>query len=162
MSEQFEIQTIGRIRRMPETAHYDDDLLDFCYVYTFDKKWKDGLLANVDKAYETRRLFLKEECKTFTLEKELRDLDVSMVGEREVLQMVYDHYVDMYKLSKDREQNQRILHEAGYVFGDELISQILQGVFVLEMSDDHWEDLDVVFDGKHAHPRPKQLTLWAM
>ena len=34
MSEQFEIQTIGRIRRMPEATHYDDDLLDFCYVYT--------------------------------------------------------------------------------------------------------------------------------
>ena len=29
MSEQFEIQTIGRIRRMPEAYHYDDDLLDF-------------------------------------------------------------------------------------------------------------------------------------
>ena len=25
MSEQFEIQTIGRIRRMPEAKHYEDD-----------------------------------------------------------------------------------------------------------------------------------------
>ena len=33
MSENFTIQTIGRIRRMPEAKHYDDDLLDFCYVY---------------------------------------------------------------------------------------------------------------------------------
>ena len=40
MSEQFEIQTIGRIRRMPEARHYDDDLLDFCYVYTFDETYK--------------------------------------------------------------------------------------------------------------------------
>ena len=69
MSEQFEIQTIGRIRRMPEACHYDDDLLDFCYVYTFDEKWKAGLFAAMDKAYETRRLFLKPKCKTFTLEK---------------------------------------------------------------------------------------------
>lgn len=44
MSESFEIQTIGRIRRMPEAKHYDDDLLDFCYVYTFDEKYKAGLL----------------------------------------------------------------------------------------------------------------------
>lgn len=57
MSEQFEIQTIGRIRRMPEARHYDDDLLDFCYVYTFDETYKEGLLSNMDKAYETRRLF---------------------------------------------------------------------------------------------------------
>ena len=46
MSEQFEIQTIGRIRRMPEARHYDDDLLDFCYVYTFDETYKAGLLSN--------------------------------------------------------------------------------------------------------------------
>ena len=40
MSESFEIQTIGRIRRMPEAIHYEDDLLDFCYVYTFDENTK--------------------------------------------------------------------------------------------------------------------------
>ena len=84
MSESFEIQTIGRIRRMPEAKHYEDDLLDFCYVYTFDEKYKAGLLSNMDKAYETRRLFLKEKCKTFTLEKEIRDLDVGSLGERNV------------------------------------------------------------------------------
>ena len=42
MSETFEIQTIGRIRRMPEAKHYEDDLLDCCYLYTtlqvFNKK----------------------------------------------------------------------------------------------------------------------------
>ena len=34
MSEVFEIQTIGRIRRMPEAKHYGEDLLDCCYLYT--------------------------------------------------------------------------------------------------------------------------------
>lgn len=32
MSEVFEIQTIGRIRRMPEAKHYGEDLLDCCYL----------------------------------------------------------------------------------------------------------------------------------
>ena len=45
MSESFEIQTIGRIRRMPEAKHYDDDLLDFCYVYTFDEKYNQSSSA---------------------------------------------------------------------------------------------------------------------
>ena len=130
MNENFEIQTIGRIRRMPETVHYEDDLLDFCFVYTFDNTWKNGLLASVDKAYETRRLFLKEKCKTFTLQKQLRNLDVSMVGEREVLLMVHDHFVQKYGLGSDKKQNQRILQEAGYIFGDTLISQILHGEYV--------------------------------
>ena len=130
MNEQFEIQTIGRIRRMPEANHYDDDLLDFCFVYTFDNTWKNGLLKSVDKAYETRRLFLKEKCKSFTLQKQLRNLDISMVGEREVLQMVYEHFVKKYDLSGDKKQNQRKLQEAGYVFGDCLITEILHGEFV--------------------------------
>ena len=130
MSEQFEIQTIGRIRRMPEAVHYEDDLLDFCFVYTYDEQWKNGLLSKVDKAYETRRLFLKEKCKTFTLDKELRDLDVSMLGEREVLDVVHNHYMTKYGLSGDKKQNQRILSNAGYVFGDTLVAQILQGEYV--------------------------------
>ena len=59
MSETFEIQTIGRIRRMPEAKHYEEELLDYCYVYTFDEKYKAGLLTDIDKAYEVRRLFVK-------------------------------------------------------------------------------------------------------
>ena len=130
MNEQFEIQTIGRIRRMPERIHYDDDLLDYCYVYTYDEEWKNGLLANMDKAYETRRLFLKSKCKTFTLQKELRNLDFGMIGEREVLKKIYDHYVDKYSLGNDKKMNRLILQNNGYILGDALQSQILQGIYV--------------------------------
>lgn len=130
MSESFEIQTIGRIRRMPEARHYEDDVLDFCYVYTFDEKYKAGLLSNVDKAYETRRLFLKEKCKTFTLEKEMRDLDFEGLGEREVLFKLYDAMVEKYRLGSDKVQNQRLLADAGYIFGAEIRGQALQGAFV--------------------------------
>ncbi len=130
MSEQFEIQTIGRIRRMPEAHHYEDDLLDFCYVYTFDEKYKAGLLSNMDKAYETRRLFLKDKCKTFTLTKEIRDLDYDGLGEREVLNKIYDAFVTKYHLGADKKMNQMILAGHGYVFGNELLGQALHGQFV--------------------------------
>lgn len=33
-SEAFQIQTVGRIMRMPEAKHYGNDLLDSAYVYT--------------------------------------------------------------------------------------------------------------------------------
>lgn len=69
MSESFEIQTIGRICRMPEAKHYDDDLLDFCYVYTFDEKYKAWLLSDIDKAYETDVYFLKISVKHSLLKK---------------------------------------------------------------------------------------------
>lgn len=130
MSESFEIQTIGRIRRMPEAKHYEDDLLDFCYVYTFDEKYKAGLLVNVDKAYETRRLFLKDKCKTFTLEKEIRDLDFNGLGEREVLHKIYDFFVKKYALTNDKELNQTKLEADGYIFGDEIIGRALHGKFI--------------------------------
>ena len=130
MSEQFEIQTIGSIRRMPEAKHYDDELLDFCYVYTFDEKYKAGLLATMNKAYETRRLFLKPKCKTFTLEKEDRDLDFDGLGEREVLNRIYDALVEKYHLGSDKQRNRMILEENSYVIGDEILGQALHGVFV--------------------------------
>ncbi|MCM1508562.1 MAG: DEAD/DEAH box helicase family protein [Ruminococcus flavefaciens] len=130
MSENFEVQTIGRIRRMPETKHYEDDLLDFCYVYTFDEKYRQGLLSDVDKAYETRRLFLKDKCKTFTLEKQVRDMDFDGLGERDILAMLHQHLIDKYKLDDNKEQNQKILHSAGYIFGEDIINQVLYGEFV--------------------------------
>ncbi len=130
MNEGFEIQTIGRIRRMPEAKHYEDDLLDFCYVYTFDEKYKAGLLSSIDKAYETRRLFLKDKCKTFTLEKEIRDLDFDGLGEREVLIKIHEALVAKYHLGSDKKQNQMLLADAGYVFGAEIHGQALQGEFV--------------------------------
>ncbi|MEA4824917.1 MAG: DEAD/DEAH box helicase family protein [Clostridiaceae bacterium] len=130
MSENFEIQTIGRIRRMPEARHYEDDLLDFCYVYTFDEKYKSGLLSTMDKAYETRRLFLKPVCKTFTLVKQIRDLDFDGLGEREVLDKVYNALVKKYKLGSNKKQNQMLLADVGYVFGDQIFGQALHGQFV--------------------------------
>lgn len=130
MSESFEIQTIGRIRRMPEAKHYEDDLLDFCYVYTFDEKYKAGLLSSIDKAYETRRLFLKDKCKTFTIEKQVRDLDFDGLGEREVLVKIHEALVKKYNLGSDKKMNKMLLADAGYVFGTDIHGQALQGEFV--------------------------------
>lgn len=147
MSEPFTIQTIGRIRRMPEAHHYDDDILDFCYVYTFDEEYKAGMLSGLDKAYETRRLFLKEKCKTFTLEKEIRDLDYHGLGEREVWYKIYDLFLRKYHLStnpdaaKKFRENADILKGAGYKIGSTLYGRTLKGKFVrtetIRESDDY-------------------------
>ncbi|MBR4782138.1 MAG: DEAD/DEAH box helicase family protein [Lachnospiraceae bacterium] len=130
MSEEFEVQTIGRIRRMPEAVHYNDDLLDFCYVYTFDEKYKTGLLTDMDKAYETRRLFLKDKCRSFTLEKQVRDIDFDGLGDRDILALIHEHLVFKYKLSDDKAQNKKLLQSVGYVFGNNIINQVLYGQFV--------------------------------
>lgn len=130
MSEDFEIQTIGRIRRMPEAKHYDVDVLDFCYLYTFDEKYKEGIKAAMSEAYETKRVFLKDKCKTFTLQKQLRNKDLDGLGERETFLVVYKYLVDKYKLTGNKEDNKLRLEGAGYVFKDEIIGYIREGKFV--------------------------------
>lgn len=129
-SESFEVQTIGRIRRMPEAKHYEEELLDYCYVYTFDEKYKAGMLTEIDKAYEVRRLFVKDKCKTFTLEKEIRDLDFDGLGEREVLNKIYDFLVEKYKLGGNKEQNKKLLSDKDYKFGGEILGKALHGEFI--------------------------------
>lgn len=128
-SEDFQIQTIGRIRRMPERKHYGINTLDFCYIYTLDTHYKMGLLSNMDKAYQVRRLFLKDEVKDFTLIKELRNLDFDGLGERETLVKVYEFFKEKYHLGSDKSVNRENLKTGGYNFDEEIDSKILQGVF---------------------------------
>ncbi len=127
--EDFQIQTIGRIRRMPERKHYGINTLDYCYIYTLDTNYKMGLLSSLDKAYQVRRLFLKDEAKELTLVKELRDLDFDGLGERETLMKVYEHFKKKYNLGSNKKINRENLEAGGYNFSQEIDSKILQGIF---------------------------------
>lgn len=134
MNEDFEIQTIGRLRRMPEAVHYDVDVLDFCYLYTFDEKYKESIRQGIVGAYETKRVFLKDKCKTFTLEKQYRDLDFDGLGERETFLKVYEYLVKKYNLTSDKKNNTLKLENVGYKFGEELLSKARQGKFITNES----------------------------
>lgn len=128
-SEEFQIQTIGRIRRMPERKHYGLVPLDYCYIYTLDTQYKAGLLSSMDKAYQVRRLFLKDEAKDFRLVKEMRNLDFDGMGERETLAKVYEYFKEKYNLGSNKQTNRENLEAGGYNFSHEINSKILQGVF---------------------------------
>lgn len=134
MSEDFEIQTIGRLRRMPEACHYDIDILDFCYLYTFDEKYKESIKENINGAFETKRVFLKDKCKTFTLEKQYRNKDIDGLGERETYLEVHKFFTEKYGLSNDRKDNQLRLGNTGYIFGNEIVGTVRQGKFVTNKS----------------------------
>lgn len=130
-SEDFQIQTIGRIRRMPEHKHYNfPAYLDLCYVYTLDERYKQGLMSELDKAYQVRKLFLKKGFEDFTLVKELRNLDNDNgLGERELLKLIYNHYANKYNLGTKKAANQEILAMNGYSFSHEVDSKVVQGLF---------------------------------
>lgn len=129
-NEAFQVQTIGRIRRMPEHKHYNIDVLDLCYVYTFDKEFKTGLLAGLDKAYIPKRLFLKEKCRDFKLTKELRDMDGDTADMRTVYKQIRDYYVKKYSLDNNKSMNQKKLARV-YCFDKNLIGSVVNGVFTL-------------------------------
>lgn len=130
MSEDFEIQTIGRLRRMPEAKHYDIDVLDFCYLYTFDEKYKEGIKSAMSQAFETKRVFLKDKCKVFTLEKQYRDKDIGGLGERETFKQIHKYLTEKYKLSSDKWNNHLRLEEAGYNFNEKIVGKMLEGKFI--------------------------------
>ena len=130
MSEDFEIQTIGRLRRMPEAKHYDIDVLDFCYLYTFDEKYKEGIKLAMSQAFETKRVFLKDKCKVFTLEKQYRDKDFGGLGERETFKQIHKFLIDKYKLTSNKQDNKLRLERAGYTIEDKIVGKMLEGKFI--------------------------------
>src|SRR5699024_3699031 len=130
MSEDFEIQTIGRIRRMPEAKHYDNEILDCCYLYTFDEKYKEGILDRVGSAYEVTKLFLKNKPRLFSLPKENRDLDYDMVGLADVYSILLNYFKEKYKLTDDLEDNELKLQTAGYDLDDTIKGRYSSGRFI--------------------------------
>ena len=92
MDETFEIQTIGRIRRMPEAKHYKDDLLDSCYLYTFDEKFTAGVKTALNKgALNASTLFLKNEYKNIALTGEQRTMVTTTRNPQKALQAIVSY-----------------------------------------------------------------------
>ena len=128
MDETFEVQTIGRIRRMPEAKHYDNDALDSCYLYTFDGKFTQGVKASLGKsALEAKTLFLKNEYKTFSLTKEQRTMVTDLRDPRRALTAIAKHLKNEYGLTGDKEQNRVRLESKGYIFSDSIVHYTLSG-----------------------------------
>ena len=136
-NEAFQIQTIGRIRRMPEGHHYNIPVLDMCYIYTFDKEYQTQLMRGLDKAYIPSRLFLKEQYKDFTLPKELKDEDGDTVDFATVYNQVRNAFVEKFNLTGDRELNKQKFASKGFKFGEDLYDGIVAGVvtYAKEMLD---------------------------
>lgn len=132
MDETFEVQTIGRIRRMPEAKHYGNDALDSCYLYTFDGKFTQGVKAALGKAaLEAKMLFLKNEHKTFSLVKEQRTMVTDMRDPRRALSAIAKHFKNKYAFSGDKKQNAVRLAGGGFVFSDRIVKYSYSGKVAL-------------------------------
>ena len=129
MDETFEIQTIGRIRRMPEAQHYEDDLLDSCYIYTFDETFTDGLRQSMGKnAWDAVKLYINPEYKKIILPCEQKSSIAAPRGPKEAQVAIKKYYIRAYNLSRDMTENKNRLEAAGYDFSKEIIRSTKTGM----------------------------------
>lgn len=140
-SETFEIQVLGRIRRMPEQRHYDNPLLDNCFLYTLDNKYKEAAIS-VFGGKETKVLYIKEEYKMLKLDIMKQNKSKKVSGnnsDREKVQIACDYIINHYGLetvnmtSKDKsgyERNkdrlQKVGDGEGYIFRKEIVLNIAE------------------------------------
>ena len=137
MSEDFETQTIGRIRRMPQAHLYDNVLLDNCYLYTFDEKYETAVKQELgSNAYDTKVIFLKNEYKNFTLKKITFDNAFDGFDERQTFNILHEYYIEKYKLTSNKKNNKTILEANGYLFKDTIDNYIVQDKIVRINSDE--------------------------
>ena len=127
--EDFEIQTIGRIRRMPELKHYNDDVLDKCYLYTFDQKYSRGVKELVPGSGSQKSVHIKDKYlnKIPPLTKEDKDELNNSPDERKILKIIRDYYIDEYKLGNNKEENFRLLQNCGFRFLNYINREVLEG-----------------------------------
>lgn len=128
MDETFEIQTIGRIRRMPEAKHYGSDLLDSCYLYTFDEKFTAGVKQSLGKnALDACTLFLKNEYKQVTLTSEQRTMVSNSRDPQKALLAVAKYFEKKYGTGGNKAENATRLQANGFVLSDDIIRHTISG-----------------------------------
>lgn len=137
MSEDFETQTIGRIRRMPQAHHYDNILLDNCYLYTFDEKYEETIKQELgNNALDVKMVFLKDEYKKFTLIKQVKNNDFDGFDDRETFRIIQNYFIKKYNLTSNKTDNKTILEAEEYIFGDTIENTVVQDKIIKIDSDE--------------------------
>lgn len=158
MNETFEIQTLGRLRRMPKAVHYGDDILDCAYLYTLDEKYKEAVIHD-GTGYEVKRVFLKPEAKPIKIYKEYIDNNHNHIDMKQARKLLYTYFMDTFNLTSlvknpnGENYNKHILDSNGFVFGTKLIRKFLNGRFrTLADVINATSDNDVKFEANtHVH-----------
>lgn len=168
MSETFEIQTIGRIRRMPEAKHYGSDLLDSCYLYTLDEKFTEGVKLTLGKgALDAATLYLKPEFKDITMISEQKSGLAQPRDAVAALKAMGQYFAQAYHTGGSAKENQTRLETAGYVFSSDIVDHTRSGA-VTTMDTENFSDLNTVniwtkldthVHGREYHHRVAEIAL---
>lgn len=128
MNEVFEIQTIGRIRRMPEAKHYESDLLDNCYLYTLDEKFTESVKLSLGNgALDAYKIFLKPEYRSFTLISEYKTEVPYPRDAKLSLRAIHKYFEKNYHITDDATKNKILLKAHGYSFFEDIVDYTKSG-----------------------------------
>ncbi|WP_407413212.1 DEAD/DEAH box helicase [Methanobrevibacter sp.] len=144
----FNIQTIGRIRRMPERKHYNNDLLDNCYLYTLDEKFKEGLASKPLDSFYTYQYEFKSEAPSFNLIKECLDgNDRYAVNPKAVVEVVRNSMLEECDLDENGILDKHELSVTkGFVFDTKLKTRAFEGT---ARTTRDMKKLNTIFAGEH-------------
>lgn len=147
-TERFNIQTVGRIRRMPERKHYDIDLIDTCYLYTLDSEFQEGLTAGLSDAFYTYQYHRKQNTPYVTLVSEqLNGSDRYAVNPQAVVTVVRNQMLTECDLDGDGKLDRHELEATkGYIFGTKLKTTAIEGV---ARTTHDMMKLNTIFGGEH-------------
>lgn len=168
MGETFEIQTIGRIRRMPEAKHYGSDLLDSCYLYTLDEKFTEGVKMNLGKgALDAATLYLRPEFKQITLTSEQKSSLAQPRDAAAALTAMAQYFTQTYHTGTNAAENRAKLETAGYVFSSDIVDYTKSGAVTTmdrgKFADlntvNIWTKLDTHTHGREYHHRVAEIAL---
>lgn len=147
-TERFNIQTVGRIRRMPERKHYDCALIDNCYVYTLDSEYTEGLTNSLGDAFYTYLYKRKMTCPYIVLQKEmLNGSDRYAANPKAVIEVIRKRMLEECDVSGDGKLDRREMEVSkGYIFGTVLKTTAFEGV---ARTSHDMVKLNKIFGGEH-------------
>ncbi|MGT2894365.1 DEAD/DEAH box helicase [Streptococcus downei] len=120
----FTLQTIGRIRRMPERKHYDNPLLDNAFIYSNDQKYIAEVLSKGEASY-IATYDVNEDTPDFGLTSVKPNAHTGLTNSEVVAGLRNQFKKDYGLVEQNSKQNQEKLESFGFIFGT-FINQKLQ------------------------------------
>ncbi|MCY7585111.1 DEAD/DEAH box helicase family protein [Bacillus safensis] len=135
----FTLQTIGRIRRMPQQKHYNNELLDNAFIYSNDQEYISDVLQKGEGVF-IATYELNSKAPDFNLLSVKPNVRTGLTN-NEVLQALRKQFKEDYGLiEQNGKQNREKLENYGYRFGtmiyqrltrsDKIERDILSGDFL--------------------------------
>lgn len=159
MEVNFTLQTIGRVRRMPEQRHYENYSLDSSFIFSNDSNYINEVL---DKGEGNRiaQYILNSEVANFNLIS-LKPNEFARPTIEEVTKMYWAKFKEKYQISQDKSNFERLNIEKLKAGKFDFSTEIKQKMLISDrlLLDVETESLKSVTTREAVNPRKNGLTL---